>query len=258
MRFAFANAVGVDNLQAFDSILNAAIEEVLQQRQLAFFGRDDQLADAAILDAFAVAILPELAPAFDTKLRLERSGLVIDAGVDHTAVVAGLMGGEQFLFLEQDELEVRMAEQELPRGCQADDAAAHDRDVVRHITTILAPPRGARYSTSGKAARTAAGKNRGMTSTLTRTIPPFKNEVVKSFTDPADAAAMKAALASVKERFGRHYPLVIDGDRIETEKQIRSLNPSHPGVVVGLTSSASKEQANAAVAAASRRSMKFL
>ncbi|HTU71128.1 MAG TPA: L-glutamate gamma-semialdehyde dehydrogenase [Candidatus Baltobacteraceae bacterium] len=91
-----------------------------------------------------------------------------------------------------------------------------------------------------------------MTTTLERTTPPFKNEVVKSFADPADAAAMRAALAAVKERFGRHYPLVIDGEKIETEKTIRSLNPARPSQVVGLTSSASKEQANAAIAAAAR------
>ncbi|HTX57322.1 MAG TPA: L-glutamate gamma-semialdehyde dehydrogenase [Candidatus Acidoferrales bacterium] len=91
-----------------------------------------------------------------------------------------------------------------------------------------------------------------MTTTLERTIPPFKNEAVKSFGDPADAAAMKAALVLVRERFGRHYPLVIDGERIETEKQIRSLNPARPTDVVGSTSSASKEQAEAAIAAAAR------
>ena len=91
-----------------------------------------------------------------------------------------------------------------------------------------------------------------MTSTLTRTIPPFKNEVVKSFTDAGDAEAMRTALATVKARFGTHYPLVIDGERIETEKKISSINPSKPSEIVGLTSSASKEQANAAVAAAAR------
>jgi 1-pyrroline-5-carboxylate dehydrogenase len=89
-----------------------------------------------------------------------------------------------------------------------------------------------------------------MSTTLPRTIPPFKNEVVKSFTDAADAAAMSAALASVKARFGAHYPLVIDGERIATEKRIRSLNPAKPAEIVGETSSASKEQAEAAIAAA--------
>jgi 1-pyrroline-5-carboxylate dehydrogenase len=90
-----------------------------------------------------------------------------------------------------------------------------------------------------------------MTSTLER-IAPFKNEVIKSFADPADAEAMKAALTRVRSGFGRHYPLVIDGQKIETEKKIRSLNPSNPAEVVGVTSSASKDQARAAIDAAAR------
>ena len=90
-----------------------------------------------------------------------------------------------------------------------------------------------------------------MTTTIDR-IAPFKNEVIKNFSDPADAAAMQAALAAVRGRFGEHYPLVIDGKKIETDKKIKSLNPSNPDEVVGLTSSASKEQAVQAIEAAAR------
>jgi 1-pyrroline-5-carboxylate dehydrogenase len=90
-----------------------------------------------------------------------------------------------------------------------------------------------------------------MTTTLER-IAPFKNETVKNFTDPADAAAMRAALASVKAGFGKRYPLVIDGVKIDTEKTIRSLNPADPSQVVGETASASKEQAKDAIEAAAR------
>jgi 1-pyrroline-5-carboxylate dehydrogenase len=91
-----------------------------------------------------------------------------------------------------------------------------------------------------------------MTTTLQRTIPPFKNEIIKTFTDPADAAAMRSALESVKSRFGAHYPLIIDGERIQTDKSIRSLNPAKPSEIVGSVSSASKDQANAAIDAAAR------
>ncbi len=89
----------------------------------------------------------------------------------------------------------------------------------------------------------------GMTISLDRTAP-FKNETVKSFADPADASAMRAALASVKQRLGKHYPLVIDGRKIETQKKIRSVNPGNPAEVVGETSSASRQQANDAIEAA--------
>jgi 1-pyrroline-5-carboxylate dehydrogenase len=94
-----------------------------------------------------------------------------------------------------------------------------------------------------------------MTTTATKApdaVAPFKNEEVKSFRDPADAAAMKAALASVKERLGRSYPLVIGGRRIDTEKQIRSFNPADPAQLVGSVSAASKEQAAQAIEEAAR------
>ncbi len=90
-----------------------------------------------------------------------------------------------------------------------------------------------------------------MTSTLER-IAPFKNEIIKNFTDPADAAAMRQALGEVKAAFGKHYPLVIGGRRIETDKKIRSINPANPHEIVGLTSSASKEQAREAIDAAAK------
>lgn len=88
-----------------------------------------------------------------------------------------------------------------------------------------------------------------MASTIER-LAPFKNETVKNFADPGDAAAMRAALATVRERFGRNYPLVIGGKKIETEKTIRSVNPANPSEVVGSTSSASRVQAVEAIAAA--------
>ena len=90
-----------------------------------------------------------------------------------------------------------------------------------------------------------------MTSTLER-IEPFKNEVIKSFADPADAAAMQAALAAVRKDFGKTYPLVIDGKRIETGKTIPSINPSNPGETIGQVSAATKELANQAIDVAAR------
>ncbi|HEX3369312.1 MAG TPA: L-glutamate gamma-semialdehyde dehydrogenase [Candidatus Cybelea sp.] len=83
-------------------------------------------------------------------------------------------------------------------------------------------------------------------------IGPFTNERVKDFKDPADREAMKAALTTVKARLGAEYPLVINGERIETGKKIRSLNPADPSQVVGVVSSASQAEANAAIDAAAR------
>jgi 1-pyrroline-5-carboxylate dehydrogenase len=91
-------------------------------------------------------------------------------------------------------------------------------------------------------------------------ISPFTNEIVKDFKDPADAAAMEAALARLADRVGMHYPLVIGGRRVETSKRIRSLNPADPAQVVGSVSSASKAEAVEAIEAAARafESWKYL
>ncbi len=83
-------------------------------------------------------------------------------------------------------------------------------------------------------------------------VTPFQNERVKDFRDPDDARAMRAALESVRSKLGRHYPLVIGGRKVETEKRIRSVNPADPTEVVGVTSAASKEQAAEAIEAAAR------
>ncbi len=90
-----------------------------------------------------------------------------------------------------------------------------------------------------------------MTSTIDR-IAPFKNEPIKSFTDRGDVTAMEVALAEVQRCFGRFYPLVVDGRRVETHKRIRSRNPAAPSEIVGETASASAEDAQRAVDAAER------
>jgi 1-pyrroline-5-carboxylate dehydrogenase len=91
-----------------------------------------------------------------------------------------------------------------------------------------------------------------MSTTIER-IAPFTNEPIKNFSDPADAAAMQAALAAVRSDFGKRYPLVIDGERIDTEKTIPSINPSNPSEVVGEVAAASLEQATRAIEIAHER-----
>jgi 1-pyrroline-5-carboxylate dehydrogenase len=90
-------------------------------------------------------------------------------------------------------------------------------------------------------------------STTLERIAPFTNEPIKTYTDPADVAAMQTALAAVKAGFGKKYPLVIDGERIETQASIPSRNPANPAEIVGDVAAASLEQAQRAIEAAYRR-----
>ena len=64
---------------------------------------------------------------------------------------------------------------------------------------------------------------------------------------------MQAALAEVRRQFGKTYPIVVAGERLETAKHIRSINPAKPDEVVGTVGSASLDQANRAIEAAAAR-----
>ncbi len=85
------------------------------------------------------------------------------------------------------------------------------------------------------------------------TLPEFRNEPFVDYSNPEHVAAMQAALAQVKAEFGRTYPLVIDGERITTDKTIASTNPASPAEVVGYASCATAEQAARAVELAHAR-----
>ena len=84
-------------------------------------------------------------------------------------------------------------------------------------------------------------------------LSEFQNEPFTDFSNPENAAAMQLALAEVKAQFGRTYPLIIDGEKINTTTTIASINPADPSQVVGYAASASAEQAAQAIERANER-----
>lgn len=80
----------------------------------------------------------------------------------------------------------------------------------------------------------------------------FTNEPVTDFSIDENRAAMKQALADVRDEFGRTYPLVIDGKSSESRSTLSSRNPSNTSEVIGHVASASADQAADAVDAARR------
>jgi 1-pyrroline-5-carboxylate dehydrogenase len=86
--------------------------------------------------------------------------------------------------------------------------------------------------------------------TAPRTIPPFRNEPIRDFGDPADRRSLEAALVRVRNGLGRRYPLVIGGERLTGAGQIASTNPARPDEVVGVVDEASIAQVSQALDAA--------
>jgi 1-pyrroline-5-carboxylate dehydrogenase len=70
------------------------------------------------------------------------------------------------------------------------------------------------------------------------------------FTQPTHRAAFEQALAEVKAQFGRTYPLVIGGERVDGAGVFDTTNPARPAEVVGRFQSGSAVQAARAIDAA--------
>src|SRR5687768_9433328 len=75
----------------------------------------------------------------------------------------------------------------------------------------------------------------------------FRNEPFTDFTKEENAQAMRAAIEKVRGELGREYPLVIGGERINTDSKLDSLNPANRTQLVGRFNKATKELATRAV-----------
>src|SRR5258708_2257811 len=71
------------------------------------------------------------------------------------------------------------------------------------------------------------------TATAPRTLAPFANEPVSTFSTAEEQTAAKAALAKVRAELGREYPLWIAGSPHKTGDLLLSVNPSKPAEIVG-------------------------
>ncbi|APW62228.1 L-glutamate gamma-semialdehyde dehydrogenase [Paludisphaera borealis] len=82
-------------------------------------------------------------------------------------------------------------------------------------------------------------------------LPPFRNQPTADFARAENREAMAEALRKVDRELGKSYPLLINGEAVETPgRVIESLDPSRTSRIVGRTASAGAEHAEAAVASA--------
>jgi 1-pyrroline-5-carboxylate dehydrogenase len=78
-------------------------------------------------------------------------------------------------------------------------------------------------------------------------LSPFQNESLTDFSQPENRQAMQDALASVREQFGKKYPIIIDGEEVYLEDTFNSVNPSRPDETIGVLSKATPQHATQAI-----------
>lgn len=75
----------------------------------------------------------------------------------------------------------------------------------------------------------------------------FTNEPFTNFALPENAAAIKAALAQVRQELGKTYPLYIGEEKIYTDDLIISTNPANENEIIGKVAKANLAQAEQAI-----------
>ena len=78
----------------------------------------------------------------------------------------------------------------------------------------------------------------------------YENAPLVNFVYEQNQDRMREALAHVRTQLGQKYPLVINGEKVWTDKTIASINPSSPEIVVGHVAEAGIAEAERAVKAA--------
>ena len=111
------------------AVLQTTLVETAEALQLGFIHGDDELAADFVGDAVVAAEGGHFLDAGDGEAGLQGAGLVIEAGVEDAAVVAGLVKANAGFFFENDNLTAGKTGGELEGGGQADDAAADDDEV---------------------------------------------------------------------------------------------------------------------------------
>ncbi len=81
-------------------------------------------------------------------------------------------------------------------------------------------------------------------------VMPYRNEPLTDFSIAENEAAFEAALKKVAGDFGKHWDLLIAGERVQTDKMIKSYDPANPSQVVGTVGKATQELAEKAIESA--------
>ncbi|RPJ80699.1 MAG: L-glutamate gamma-semialdehyde dehydrogenase, partial [Acidobacteria bacterium] len=81
-------------------------------------------------------------------------------------------------------------------------------------------------------------------------LAEFRNQALTDFSSEQNRRAMEQALAKVRAELGREYDLIIGGERIRSDRKLKSYNPSKPTEVVGVFQKATEPLVQKAVAQA--------
>ena len=135
MRLNFAQLFPLQQPQSDETVGLSPLQQFLEPWNLFFAGGHDDLATDFMLQVVFAAKFHHGGGSLDAKLCLQRSRLVVNAGVNHAAVVSALMTGNSVFFFDQQQPKVWEQAGAVHRGRETYNASADHDDVetlIRH------------------------------------------------------------------------------------------------------------------------------
>jgi 1-pyrroline-5-carboxylate dehydrogenase len=87
---------------------------------------------------------------------------------------------------------------------------------------------------------------------MAKKLKEYSPTTYLDFTKPKVAQEQQEWVRKVRKKFGREYPLIIDGKKVKTPSMVPSVNPANTSEVVGNFAHASREDAERAIQAAAK------
>lgn len=78
-------------------------------------------------------------------------------------------------------------------------------------------------------------------------LDTFKNEPNTDFTNEQEVKKLKLEISELRNQLGKENPVVIGGEKIQTEDKITSINPANKAEVIGYSSKANLDMAERAI-----------
>ena len=135
MRFDLGDLGRIDTTQARHFVLGGSLLQVVETAHLRLVDSHNQLPAFLKCDTTLSAVLTQQGAAPGAQLRLQRTRLVVDARMDHSRVVPGLVYRQPVFLLEDDHLDARITPRQLPTHRQPENPAPDDthRQIVDRL-----------------------------------------------------------------------------------------------------------------------------
>src|SRR5579859_4234567 len=133
VRLDLAQFLGTDQPQTRQPVGLSALAQFFQPGQFVFACGDDDFSTHVVRNAMLAAELHHCGGSRHAQPRLQRTGLVVDAGVNYAAVVPALVAGNSTFLLQHQQALAREAAGDLQPYTEANGAATDDDYVVARI-----------------------------------------------------------------------------------------------------------------------------